>query len=134
MVIVDGNNVMGQRVGWHRNKSKSQQRLINEVECLARSRGEFHILVFDGGSNCTVPDSWNRSLLTVRYARSGSSADELILELVYRQIQESEVLVITSDGALTRQVRALGAKVMRSGAFRKMLESDRLILQGFTKD
>ena len=113
---------MGQRVGWHRNKSRAQQRLINEVECLARSREEPHILVFDVRSKSTVPDSRNLPPLTVRYARRGSSADELILELVYRQIRDSAVLVVTSDRALTRQARALGAKVMRSGVFRKMLE------------
>jgi predicted RNA-binding protein with PIN domain len=132
MVIVDGNNVIGQRVGWHRNKSAAQQRLIDEVEGLARFREEPHILVFDAGSRYTVPDSWNRSLLKVRCARGDSSADELILELVYRQIQDSEVLVVTSDGALTRQVRTLGAKVMRSGAFRKMLEPDHGTSPGLT--
>lgn len=122
MVIVDGNNVMGQRIGWHRNKSAAQQRLIDEVERIARSRDKPYILVFDAKPNSTMPDKWSRSQLTVRYARPGSSADELILELVYRHNLHSDVLVVTSDRALTRQIHALGAKVVRSGAFRKMLE------------
>lgn len=125
MVIVDGNNVMGQRVGWHRNKPSAQRKLIDEVERLVRLREEPHILVFDAKPNSTVPDKWSRSLLTVQYAKPGSSADELILELVYRHDQHPEVLVITSDRALTRQVQVLGAKVMRSGIFRRILDKEK---------
>jgi predicted RNA-binding protein with PIN domain len=124
MVIVDGNNVMGQRVGWHRNKSAAQQQLIDEVDRLARSQDESYILVFDARGQSTVPESTSRSRLsrlTIQYARRGSSADELILELTYRHSQHSEVSVVTSDRALTRQLRVLGARVMRSGVFRRML-------------
>lgn len=121
-MIVDGNNVMGQRVGWHRNKSAAQQQLIGEVGRMAKLREEPHILVFDARPKSTAPDELSGSLLTVRYARSGSSADELILELVYRHNRNSEVSVVTSDRALTRQVRVLGAKVIRSGAFRQTLQ------------
>ena len=123
MVIVDGNNVMGQRVGWHRNKSAAQQRLIEEVERTARHRNEPYILVFDAGPESCIPDGVRQSPFTVRYARRGKSADELILELVYSQGKPSDVTVVTSDRALTRQIQALGAKAMRSGDFRHLLEA-----------
>jgi len=124
MVIVDGNNVMGQRVGWHRDKSAAQKRLIEEAEALAQSRNEPYILVFDAKPDPTLPDIWDRSPLTVQYTRPGSSADELILELVYRYNRDSEVVVVTSDRALTRQVGVLGAKMMRSGTFRRLLDKE----------
>jgi len=122
MVIVDGNNVMGQRVGWHRDKPAAQKRLIDEVERFALWQEEPHILVFDAGSIATAAENRSGSPLAIQYARRGSSADELILELVYRHSRLSSVSVVTSDRALARQVQALGAKVMRSGAFRRMLE------------
>ncbi len=122
MVIVDGNNVMGQRVGWHRDKSAAQQRLAQEVERAARCRDEPHILVFDAKPKAPFPDKVDQRLFTVRYARPGKSADRLILELVYRYKNHSDITVITSDRALTRQIHQLGARVTRSGIFRKMLE------------
>ncbi|MBN2320836.1 MAG: NYN domain-containing protein [Acidobacteria bacterium] len=122
MVIVDGNNVMGQRIGWHRDKSAAQLQLIDEVERIARARNEPHILVFDAAPKSAVPDKRSRPLLTIRSARTGSSADELILELVYRHNRHSELLVVTSDRALTRQIHVLGARVIRSGIFRRILE------------
>jgi len=113
---------MGQRVGWHRDKPAAQQRLIDELELLTRSEDESYVLVFDAKPNSTVPDQWSLRRLTVRYARPGASADELILELVYRYLHLSELLVVTSDRELTRQIQVLGAKVMRSGSLRRKLE------------
>ncbi len=114
---------MGQRVGWHRDKSAAQQRLIEEVERLARYRDKAHVLVFDARPKTLTPRKSNEPLSTVRYAQSGGSADELILELVYRHNFDTDVTVVTSDRALTRQIRILGAKVMRSGVFRRMLDA-----------
>jgi predicted RNA-binding protein with PIN domain len=122
MVIVDGNNVMGQRVGWHRDKPAAQQRLIEEVEYLARSEGASYILVFDAKPRPDLPDQWSRPGLSIRYAKPGAGADELILELVYRHQDFPDLLVVTSDRELAREVQVLGAGVMRSGSFRRMLE------------
>ena len=113
---------MGQRVGWHRNKQAAQKKLTDEVDSLARSRNEPHILVFDAKPDSTLPDQWSRFLLTVQYAGPGRSADEVILELVYHHSRDSGVTVVTSDRALTRQIKVLGAEVMSSGAFRRLLE------------
>ena len=74
MIIIDGNNIMGQRVGWHRNKQAAQKKLTDEVDSLARSRNEPHILVFDAKPDSTLPDQWSRFLLTVQYAGPGRSA------------------------------------------------------------
>jgi len=121
MVIVDGNNVMGQRVGWHRNKAAAQRQLIDEVERFARSRNEPHILVFDSKPKQGIPGEESRPMLIIQFAARGASADELILELVYRHCADSEVSVVTSDRALALQSRVLGAKVMPSGVFRRKL-------------
>jgi len=113
---------MGQRVGWHRDKTAAQKRLMEEVGRLARYRNESHILVFDANPKSPVPDNPKQPLFTVQYAGTGKSADEVILELVYRHNSNSEVTVVTSDRALTRQVETLGATATRSGIFRRMLE------------
>ncbi|MBN2338690.1 MAG: NYN domain-containing protein [Acidobacteria bacterium] len=128
MVIVDGNNVMGQRVGWHRDKPGAQRRLMAEVERLARRENEPHLLVFDapppGGlpGEAGAPRDGSVPLFGVLYARRGSSADELILERLYHHGNDPEVCVVTSDRALARQARVLGARVVSSGQFRRRLE------------
>lgn len=127
MVIVDGNNVMGQRVGWHRDKPGAQRRLGEEVERLARRENEPHLLVFDApggvpGEAGGAPGDGSVPLFGVCCARRGSSADELILERLYRHGDHGQVCVVTSDRALARQARVLGARVVSSGEFRRRLE------------
>jgi predicted RNA-binding protein with PIN domain len=122
MVIVDGNNVMGQRVGWHRDKPAAQRRLVEELQSLARVEGRPYILVFDAKPSPDLPEERSLPGLSIRYAKSGASADELILELVYRHLGTEEVTVVTSDRELTRQIKVLGGEVIRSGVFRRMLE------------
>ena len=128
MGVVDGNNVMGQRVGWHRDKPGAQRRLGEEVERFARRENEPHRLVFDapppGGvpGEGGVPEEGSVPLFGVLYARRGSSADELILERLYRHGDDEQVCVVTSDRALARQARVLGARVVSSGEFRRRLE------------
>lgn len=128
MVIVDGNNVMGQRVGWHRDKPGAQRRLREEVERLARGENEPYLLVFDapppGGvpGEGGAPEDGSVPVFGVLYARRGSSADELILERLYRHGDDEQVCVVTSDRALARQAGVLGARVVSSGEFRRRLE------------
>ena len=38
--MVDGNNVMGQRVGWHRDRAGARRRLAGELERFAEWVGE----------------------------------------------------------------------------------------------
>ena len=37
--LVDGNNVMAQRVGWHRDKAGARRRLLGELARFAREAG-----------------------------------------------------------------------------------------------
>jgi|LSQX01.1.fsa_nt_gb predicted RNA-binding protein with PIN domain len=126
MVIVDGNNVMGQRVGWHRDKPAARRRLREEVERLASGGNEPYLLVFDapgdGPGEGGASEEGIVPFFRVLYARRGSSADELILEQLYHHGGGEQVCVVTSDRALARQARVLGARVVTSGQFRRRLE------------
>ena len=53
--LVDGNNVMGQRVGWHRDRAGARRRLVDELQRFARRSGDRIEVVFDG-----VPDGVGR--------------------------------------------------------------------------
>ncbi|MBD0325828.1 MAG: NYN domain-containing protein, partial [Pyrinomonadaceae bacterium] len=46
--LVDGNNVMAQRVGWHRDKRAARRRLLDELAQFAQAKGASVAVVFDG--------------------------------------------------------------------------------------
>lgn len=123
MFLIDGNNVMGQRVGWHRDKSAARLQLLGELAQFAQRKKLRIGVVFDGAPEINIADGSSYRGVKVFYSRAGSDADTRILELVERERNRKALTVVTSDLQLLNRVRACGVRVRRSGEFRRMLES-----------
>src|SRR5262245_65888126 len=79
-------------------------------------------VVFDGAPDPQFPDGSSYLGVRIFYSRYGSDADARIIEMVEAERNKKSLVVVTSDGKLTSRVRACGARVMRSGEFRKALD------------
>ena len=121
--LVDGNNVMAQRVGWHKDRSGARRRLVDELSRFARSEGVPVEVVFDGAPDERVPEGSTATGVRVHYAARGSDADTRIKHLVERSPDRHSLVVVTSDRALADHVRRLGARVIRSGELRRRLDA-----------
>jgi predicted RNA-binding protein with PIN domain len=121
--LVDGNNVMAQRVGWHRDKPGARRRLLGELSRFARGAGVTVEAVFDGAPDEFFPDGSYFMGVRVFYAARGSDADARIKELVEASRERRTLKVVTSDRALAGYVRRCGAEVIRSGDFRRRLDA-----------
>src|SRR5574341_161894 len=122
MYLIDGNNVIGQRIGWHRDKAGSRRRLMQELARLAGAKKLRLAVVFDGAPDPQFPDGSIYRGVKVFYARAGSDADTRIIEMVEAERNKKNLVVVTSDGNLAARVRVCGVRVMRSGEFRRMLD------------
>ncbi len=120
--LVDGNNVMGQRVGWHRDKPGARRRLLEELARFARAAGASVEVVFDGAPDESLPDGSEYGGVRVFYAARGSDADARIKQLVEGSRERRTLKVVTSDRGLASYVRRCGAEVVRSGDFRRRLD------------
>lgn len=121
--LVDGNNVMAQRVGWHRDKPGARRRLLKELSVFARASGVIVEVVFDGAPDEFFPDGSSFMGVRLFYATRGSDADSRIKELVEASRERRTLKVVTSDRALADYVRRCGVQVIRSGEFRKRLDA-----------
>ena len=121
--LIDGNNVMAQRVGWHRDKAAARRRLLEEVVRFARAAGVTVEVVFDGAPDEFFPDGSSFMGVRVFYAERGSDADARIKELVEASRERRTLKVVTSDRALADYVRRCGVEVIRSGEFRARLDA-----------
>jgi predicted RNA-binding protein with PIN domain len=121
--LVDGNNVMAQRVGWHRDKAGARRRLLTELARFARAAGVTVEAVFDGAPDEFFPDGSYFMGVRVFYAERGRDADARIKELVESSRERRTLKVVTSDRALADYVRRCGAEVIRSGDFRRRLDA-----------
>ena len=121
--LIDGNNVMGQRVGWQRDKSGTRLLLLQELAQFSQRKKSRLTVVFDGAPEINIADGSSYRGVKVFYARPGSDADTRILEFVERERNRKALTVVTSDGQLLNQVRACGVRVIRAGEFRRRLET-----------
>ena len=122
MYLVDGNNVMGQRVGWHRDKPGAQRRLLAELAEMIQQQNVAVTVVFDGKPLDGVDDGSDVDGVAVYFARPGSDADDRIVELARDAPEPEQILVVTSDRQLIGRLQQLGVETMRSGQFRMLLE------------
>ena len=120
--IIDGNNVMGQSVGWHRDKPGARRALLLKVAVFARIKRTRVTVVFDGAPDPAAPEGSAVRGVKVLYAERGSDADSRIVKLVEGSPNPRGLTIVTSDRHLAFLVRARGARVIRSGEFRKLLD------------
>ena len=120
--IVDGNNVMAQRVGWHKDRRRARLTLLDELAAFAEGKGATVSVVFDGAPDDFVGENSLYSGVRVHYAARGSDADARIKSLVEASRERRTLYVVTSDRALADSVRSSGARVVRAGEFRRMME------------
>jgi len=121
--LIDGNNVMGQRVGWHRDRVRARRELLDELARFAVRKKARVEVVFDGAPDEHFADGSSYRGVRVYYAARGSDADERIKTLVEGSRERRTLLVVTSDRALADYVRRCGAQVVRAGEFRRRMEA-----------
>jgi uncharacterized protein YaiI (UPF0178 family) len=119
--LVDGMNVIGSRpTGWWRDRPGAMRSLVEELERLAARTGDEVTVVLDGRPFELESDS-----VGVRFAsrRAPDAADDDIAALVEQDDAPAELSVATSDAGLARRVRDLGASVVGTGEFRRLLDA-----------
>jgi len=127
MYLIDGNNVIGQRVGWHRDKPGSRRRLIEDLVRFTWIKRTALTVVFDGAPSAEFPHGSSYKGVRIFYPAKGEDADSRIVEIVEAEQNQNNLIVVTSDRQLAARVRVCGVRVIRSGVFRQML--DELSLQ-----
>jgi predicted RNA-binding protein with PIN domain len=120
--LVDGNNVMAQRVGWHRDKPRARRALLDELARFAALKRVSVAVVFDGAPADHFPEGSSYRGVRLHYAARGSDADTRIKSFVEASRERRTLRVVTSDRALADYVRRCGVEVIRSGEFRRMME------------
>ncbi len=122
-LVVDGNNVIGSRPdGWWRDRPGAARRLVAELDEFARRTGDHVMVVFDGRPGPGLAEG-PHDLVHVFYARRAGrdAGDDRIVEEIANDDEPSSLTVVTSDRALARRARELGARVEGAGTLTREL-------------
>jgi predicted RNA-binding protein with PIN domain len=118
--IVDGMNVIGSNPdGWWRDRRGAMRRLVERLAGFAVETGDDVTVVFDGR-----PFELDFQGIDVVFAprRGPNAADDEIARMVAAHPDPESLTIVTSDRDLVDRVRANGAEVAASRAFRARLE------------
>jgi predicted RNA-binding protein with PIN domain len=119
LVIIDGYNLIHRspalKPGPERTLREAREKLVNLLSWAVGTGDAQFLVVFDGESGLR---NEREGRVEVRYAHAPQSADDLIRSIVEERIDRVERLtVVTSDLAVARHARAMGADVSISDLF-----------------
>lgn len=119
--IVDGMNVIGSRPdGWWRDRPRAMGGLVADLERWARAENEHVTVVFE--KPLSPPLESDVIAIAHAPAAAPNSADDEIVRLVAADDRPGDILVVTSDRALTDRVRAAGAAVVAAKGLRDRID------------
>jgi predicted RNA-binding protein with PIN domain len=111
-VLIDGYNVA--KLAWPKLDLEGQRIvLLDAVENLARRYGSDMTVVFDG-ADVVGANTDQRRVIRVMYSPEGVIADDVIRDEVDRLPSTRQVVVVTNDRAIVRDVKAMGANTISS--------------------
>jgi predicted RNA-binding protein with PIN domain len=111
-VLIDGYNVA--KLAWPKLDLEGQRVvLLDAVENLARRYGSDMTVVFDG-ADVVGANTDQRRVIRVMYSPDGVIADDVIRDEVERLPSTRQVVVVTNDREIVRDVKAMGANTVSS--------------------
>ncbi|MEV3903952.1 NYN domain-containing protein [Mycobacterium sp. NPDC050551] len=119
--IVDGMNVIGSRPdGWWRDRRRAMAVLVADLERWAGAENVDVTVVFEK----PLSPPLESAVITIANAPAAApnSADDEIVRLVAADERPADIMVATSDRALTDRVRAAGATVVAAKALRDRID------------
>jgi predicted RNA-binding protein with PIN domain len=121
--LVDAMNVIGSRPdGWWRDREGAVRRLVAALRAFAARTHDEVTVVLDIGPD-DLAGSAEGVLVVLAPRRGRDAADDEIVRRLQVDGAPGTLTVVTSDAALGRRVRALGAEVEGSGRFRARLDA-----------
>ncbi|MFH1022698.1 MAG: NYN domain-containing protein [Planctomycetota bacterium] len=121
--IVDGYNLLhacdrAARRLEEESLEAAREELLGLLADYSAGGGRRVVIVFDGPEDGDLPSGPSRPRgLRVVFSRGGRSADDEIAHLVERHPRPAEIAVASSDRAVQRQAKRLGAAVYSSDEF-----------------
>jgi predicted RNA-binding protein with PIN domain len=121
--LIDGNNLLG-RIAPHELRERSgRDGLVVRLLAYQRvTRARIH-LVFDGNPDETPTDIAVNPKFTIHFPGAGQSADDVIRDMVARQIDRRRFFVVSSDRAIRELAKKKGLEAVTSDVFARELKT-----------
>lgn len=113
--LIDGHNLIGQMPNLRLDDPNDEAKLLEHLRRYRARTGHKITVIFDSGLTYRPGQTKKQGGITIQFAPSGKTADQLIMRRLRRVKNPQAVIVVTSDRAVQRaadqvRVRTLGSR------------------------
>lgn len=125
--LVDGHNLIGQMPNLHLDDRDDEEKLLEQLRRYRARTGHRLTVVFDPGQGYRPGQTKKQGGLTIQFAPSGKTADQIIIRRLRRIRDPQAVTVVSSDRAVQRVARQMRVRVLDSREFAGQLFANKSI-------
>jgi uncharacterized protein len=126
--LIDGHNLIGQMPGLSLADPDDEQKLVVLLRAFLMRTRKKGTVIFDNGQPGGA-SHWSNSVLTVVFSRPSGSADDLIRRRLSSAKNPRELIVVSSDQAVTQAAQAARARVQGAAEFARQMTKQPLTPQ-----
>ena len=120
--LIDGHNLIGQMPNLRLDDPHDEEKLLGYLRSYRAKTGHSITVVFDSGGGFGLGGTKKQGGITVQFAPSGKTADQIIANRVRRVKNPQAVMVVTSDRAVQRAAQQAGVRTLNAGEFTQQLQ------------
>ena len=122
--LIDGHNLIGQLPNLHLDDPHDEAKLLEYLRRYRARTGHSITVIFDSGLSYRPGTTKKQGGITIQFASSGKTADQLIIRRVGKVKDPQAVTVVTSDRVIQQAATQAGVRVLDSRAFAQQLLPD----------
>jgi predicted RNA-binding protein with PIN domain len=119
--LIDGHNLIGQIPNLRLDDPNDEEKLLEHLRRYRAKTGHAITVVFDAGCGYRPASTKKQGGITVQFAPTGKTADQIIMGRLRRVKNPQAVMVVSSDRAVQQAARQAQVRVLNSGAFAAQL-------------
>ena len=121
--LIDGHNLIGQMPNLHLDDPHDEDKLLQYLRRYRARTGHPITVVFDAGYSYRPGQTKKQGGITVQFAPSGRTADQILMRRMRRIKNPQAYMVVTSDRAVQQAATRVGVRTLSSTEFAQQLLS-----------
>jgi predicted RNA-binding protein with PIN domain len=119
--LIDGHNLIGQLPDLQLSDPNDEAKLLEHLIRFRARTGDKITVIFDPGGGYQPGRKLKQGGVTVQFAPSGKTADQLIVKRLRRTKNQQSVRVVSSDRAVQTAARLAGVQAVKAADFSRHL-------------
>jgi hypothetical protein len=119
--LIDGHNLIGQMPNLRLDDPNDEEKLLEYLRRFRARTGHSLTVIFDAGPAYQTGSRQSRGGITIQFVSSGQIADQALMRRIRSARNPQEMMVVTSDQAVTQAARQAGVRVTSAQKFARQL-------------